>query len=280
MEIALKTETKRAFKRVQGKVKRFRTYARHTVPSAVVCLHTNLFHCSTQKTASQWIRRIFQNIYAYTGLDEYALKELPERIQDIRIDKPFPRWTVVTQLYIGYTTYRDMPKPDSYRTFYVLRDLRDIVASEYFSLLYSHSLIAGIGHHRQTLSELSQSEGLIYTINYLRDFGLFDVQRSWIDQCDDPNVKFFHYEDLTNDEELFLIHLFQHCDIVVPRTKVQHLIQSHGFKAMTGREQGQENIKDHYRKGIARDWEHYFDDQCLEHFHQVTGDLVTTLGYH
>ncbi|MEO1006544.1 MAG: sulfotransferase domain-containing protein, partial [Cyanobacteria bacterium J06638_38] len=40
-----------------------------------------------------------------------------------------------------------------------------------------------------------------------------------------------------------------------------------------------ENIKSHYRKGISGDWKNYFDNSTLNHFQQVTGNLVETLGY-
>lgn len=270
---------KRTLNRVRGKAHRAQTYLRHSLHLGPNCPHVNLYHCSTQKTASQWLRLILRSVYAYSGLDEYAYAAYPERTQDIHITQPFPRWTFVSQLYIDYATYCEMPKPDSYRTFYILRDPRDIVVSEYFSLLYSHSLVGNIPQQRRALSAMSQSDGLVYTIKILRDFGLFDAQRSWIDHCDDPLVKIFHYEELTHSEEKFLTCLFQHCDLAVPLAEVQRLIRLHGFKALTGRERGQEDIHDHYRKGIAGDWSNYLDVRCLEEFAQATGDLVTVLGY-
>jgi Sulfotransferase domain len=35
----------------------------------------------------------------------------------------------------------------------------------------------------------------------------------------------------------------------------------------------------HYRKGVAGDWQNYFDSSLRRHFREVTGDLLDVLGY-
>jgi hypothetical protein len=123
------------------------------------------------------------------------------------------------------------------------------------------------------------SDGLVYTIRHLQDFGLFDAQRSWLEGCDDPRIKILRYEDLAEDEASFLVALFSHCDIDVSRSEVDELVKRNGFKAMTHREQGQEDQHEHLRKGISGDWQNYFDDQIKAKFDDVTIDLLDSLGY-
>lgn len=264
---------------LRQKAYRTRTHLKHLSSANRVCPHTNIYHCTTQKTASQWIRQIFRAAYAYTGLDEYAFSELPETIQDVRIEKSFPKWMFVSQLYIDYETYRLMPKPGSYRTFYIVRDPRDIVISWYFSVRYSHKPIGEIPIHRAKLAELSQSEGIIYAVQHLEEYGLFKAQRSWLERCADPHVKIFRYEALAQDEAAFLTQMFQHCNVPIPPSDIQALVRQYGFEAVTGREHGQEDQQNHLRKGISGDWKNYFDAECERAFARITGDLIAVLGY-
>ena len=264
---------------LKQKVRPARRYLRHALREGGVCPHTNIYHCTTQKTASQWIVGIFDSLHSRTDLDTYACDDTPETMSGYHFTKPFPRWSFVTNLYIPFETYRAIPKRGSYRTFYILRDPRDIVVSWYFSTLYSHPLIGDIAFRRAELSRRSQQEGLIYGITHLDEYGVFSAQRGWIDQSDDSNVKIFRYEELAGNEQQFLRALLQHCNISVTQEEIQSLVKAKGFEAAAGRKRGDENTKQHLRKGIAGDWHNYFDEACLETFARVTGDLVPRLGY-
>ncbi len=46
-----------------------------------------------------------------------------------------------------------------------------------------------------------------------------------------------------------------------------------------GRQRGQEDQSNFYRKGQVGDWVNYFDDRCVEAFNQCAGDLAGELGY-
>jgi hypothetical protein len=100
----------------------------------------NIYHCCTQKTASQWFRGIFADpVFAdYTGLESVPFIDLGLRGTSIKT--AFPVGSVVTHLYIDYPTYQAIPKPERFRVFFVMRDPRDAVVSWYFSARYSHAL--------------------------------------------------------------------------------------------------------------------------------------------
>lgn len=245
--------------------------------------YENIYYCCTQKTASQWLKEVFSDftVYKYTGLEVFPFTQVVLPLQDARFDGPLPKRTIGTHLYIDYATYQSIPKPDKYKTFFILRDPRDIVVSWYFSIRYSHSLIDGILEYRNELEKLGVNEGLKYSIDKLDDVGLFSLQRSWINISEDcEKVNIFRHEDLASDNPPFLKHLFDYLNIIMPDKEFIALCDRHRFQRYSGdRKQGAEDPKSHYRKGVSADWRNYFDSSTMTYFRQVTRDLLEVLEY-
>jgi len=243
--------------------------------------YDNIYHCCTQKTATQWIRAIFTDpiAYRYTGLDVLPYPHLGLRFA--HFDSPFPRRTFAATLPIDYPTYLSIPKPERYKTFFILRDPRDIVVSWYFSAKYSHLPFGPIPGLRGDLENLDLREGLRYMIDKLEDWGSFWAQRSWMEVTEDrENIKIYRYEDLASDNRSFLQQLFDYLDIAMPEKDFTVLYERHTFvKHSRGRKQGEEDLYSHYRKGMAGDWKNHFDRSTMAYFRQVTEDLLEVLGY-
>lgn len=181
--------------------------------------YENIYYCCTQKTASQWFNVVFSDpiVHKYTGLDVFPFDQVVDRLQDARFYGPFPKYTIGSHLYIDYPTYLTIPKPAKYRTFFILRDPRDIVVSWYFSVRYSHPIIGKLPKFRNDLENLSLSEGLKYSIDKIGEAGLFDAQRSWMHVSEDrENIRIFRYEDFVRDDCSFLKQLFDYLDIEMP----------------------------------------------------------------
>lgn len=264
--------------------------------------YRNVYHCCTQKTASQWFKGLFldQIFYEYTGLDVYSFVDwrqdvirefLDDGLPMIEVSTrlyegcsdllPLPDLTVGAHLYVGYETYMALPKPANYRTFFILRDPRDIVVSWYFSTLYSHGPSPHIERCRRALEEVSLEDGLRYSIDTIEGFGLFDGQKSWVEGVtEDESARIFFYEDFAADNLVFCRELFEYLDVSLPDSQWKTLLKRNSFETYTGgREAGKEDIHSHYRRGVAGDWERYFTDRVISHFQAVTGDLVEILGY-
>ena len=240
----------------------------------------NVYHCCTQKTASQWFRALFQDptFHAHTGLVPRPYVQLG--LDQASITEPFPAGTIATHLYVNHQTYADIPKPADYRTFFVLRDPRDAVVSWYFSALHSHIPVHPIPELRAGLSERDRSDGFCFLIDRLDAFGTFRAQRSWIEAAPDPRVAILRYEDLVADTAGFLNRLFAHLGMDVPRHVTLGLAANYGFARFSGgRQPGTEDPANHYRKGVAGDWRHHFDARIAAHFKARTGDLIEVLGY-
>jgi hypothetical protein len=243
--------------------------------------YQNIYYCCTQRTGSQWFKRVFRDpaVYRHTGLAVHEYREIG--LNEARFEGPLPEGTICTHLYINYPTYLAIPKPPRHKTFFVLRDPRDIAVSWYFALKYSHGPTPTVLALRQRLEGLDLDDGLRFSIDSLAELGLFDAQRSWaLAPRNQDNVRLLRYEDMVADTPGFVEGLLRYLDIDMPAAAFAELYDRHDFKKMTGgRERGTEDRHDHYRKGVAGDWRNYLHAGLLAYFMNVTGDLLDVLGY-
>ena len=66
----------------------------------------------------------------------------------------------------------------------------------------------------------------------------------------------------------------------IPEEKLVSIVQANSFSNLTGgREQGEENVKSHYRKGKPGDWKNHFTHEHRESFRERFGDVLIRLGY-
>lgn len=251
----------------------------------------NVYHCCVQKTASRWVRRILtdRRVFRYSGLRTFDYHRGPRGTADhrgpteIRITEPLPRRRIATPLYVDYTCFRELPKPRSYRAFFVSRDPRDIVVSWYFSMKNSHPTMGGaLSPLRAELRSQSREDGLRTAIDRLEGkAGLFDALRSWSEAFQgDTDLLHVRYRDLTGarSRETWR-ELLDHCDVPVPDETLAELLSEHSFRKLSGRRKGNEDVQAHLRKGVAGDWRNHFTEKVLDHFEAVAGDVVVRLGY-
>jgi hypothetical protein len=255
-------------------------------PAAHTSRFTNVYHCTIQKAASQWVQAIladertfhYSNLFHALGEDAQAKTIVSH---DRKIKAPFPIRTIVSPLYITYESYRSIPTNGPSRAIYVMRDPRDLIVSNYFSLRYSHVPIGAILSTREHLEKLDESAGLHQMIEWYQSLGGFAGMLSWAQAAArDPDILVIQFETLTGmhskDE---WARIFSFFDIHMPPEVLQAVLEDHSFEAKAGRKQGQEDKSSHYRKGIAGDWKNHFNEQILPYFKEVTGDLVVRLKY-
>ena len=247
--------------------------------------YENVYYCCTQRTGSQTLRAVFQDhtFWQWSGLrvKPYFELGLREARAHKRLRRAFPRHTLACHLYLDYPTYRSIPKPSRYKTFFVMRDPRDAVVSFYYAALVSHTPVYPIPRMRADLQTLDKRAGLRYVIDSLDEFGYFEAQRSWVsaEANADENVRVFRYEDRAANESRFLRELFAYLEVPMPDKELRHLASRFSFEAITGRTKGTEDISHHLRKGTPGDWRAEFDDEILAYFGEATQDLVQVLGY-
>lgn len=239
----------------------------------------NIYHCCTQRTASQWLRGIFDDarFVKYTGLRTIPYTELGLRYADLHL--PFQTRSVVAHLYVSYPTFECLPKPEHFFAFFILRDPRDVVTSWYFAARYSHRLVWPINEMREVLAHLNVTDGFNYVIDQLDAFGTFEAQRSWVVHAT-GETPILRYEKIAADNVAFLTDLFCRMHINMSEPEFRALCEAHSFTTKThGRQQGEVDDNSHYRVGIAGDYQNHFTPAIMAHFRQVTGDTLEALGY-
>jgi hypothetical protein len=249
----------------------------------------NVYHCCVHKTGSQWIRKVLADpdVYRRTGLRPYAYApRLPperrgRRYGELRFDEAFPARTIVSPLYIDAEGFVGIPKPGTWRAFFVARDPRDIVVSWYFSALRSHPTLSNpsLQRTRERLAGMSEEAGLIFAVHRLAEHGLFEALRSWWDARPD-GVLLVRYEDLIGSaaEEAWA-RLLDHCDVALDGEGRRELLSRYSFERLSGRRPGEENPGSKLRKGVAGDWRARFTPAVRRAFEEAVGDLPTRLGY-
>lgn len=252
---------------------------------------SNIYHCCVQKTGSQWIKAILSDelVLKKTGMSVYTYhKHLPNKGGETRkltertFDKPFPENCMLSPLYMDYSSYLSIPKPTYYRTFCMIRDPRDIIVSWYFSVKYTHALMGKIPEHRERLNKISLEEGLIYCLEYLYGYGLFEALKSWVKEPgDDLHIKLFRFEDTVDVNQRYSVFadLFSHCCIPITRREIKNLMKKYSFNQMQQKTKKSKQGISHYRKGVPGDWQEYFNERVNDVFKKHLGNLVKELGY-
>lgn len=245
----------------------------------------NIYHCCVHKTGSQWIKALLSDeiVLEKTGMSVYTYQKHlptkgdPRKLTERIFDEPFPKDSIVTPLYLDYHSYTSIPKPVNYKTFCIIRDPRDIIVSWYFSVKDSHPPMGKIPEHRKMLHQLSLRDGLIYCMEYLKDFGLFETLRSWVNAPGAADILLLRFEDIVDVNRQFSIfsRLLAHCRIPLTENEMTGLLDKYRFDRL----QKKNKKVSHYRKGTPGDWKNYFDEKLRRQFTKLANDLITQLGY-
>jgi sulfotransferase family protein len=227
-----------------------------------------VLHITHKKAGSQWIYRIFKD----------SCKDLyvpPQGEFSHLLQTPIQPGRVYPTVYATRQQLHEISFPCPVRRFIVIRDLRDVMVSMYFSLKISHPLGFGVDLHREVLNTMELDEGMLYTLK--KSAFNADIIRSWV-PGKDPIIR---YEDmLENDEAILTQVLIEHCGLPIERAKLVEAIRANRFEKLAGgRQRGQEDVTAHERKGIVGDWRNYFSKRIKDEFKRLYGDVLISSGY-
>lgn len=246
----------------------------------------NIYHCCIQKSASQWIKGILADpiIFKNTGLKIHNLpREVQQKLLTLTKDNYFelslPERKIISPIYCYYENFQLMKKPENYRAFYVIRDPRDLLISQYYSMKNIHKRSAYFDNVRPILNKLGKEEGIIFTIKKLVENRYWERLRDWGNKGD-INTIIIKYENLIGKSfPKGLRKILNHLKIELPEQEFNTLIRNHSFSKLTGRKEGTESSASHLRKGISGDWKNHFTKEINDEFYLATQDLVDYLGY-
>jgi len=268
-------------------------------------------YCGHHKCASTWIEDICFYVCSELRLNYeilYDAKDFNYDLQKYIDDKGLD--------FVCYANadYEYVKKVKNYRGFHVVRDPRDIVVSAYFSHLHSHATEAWpeLIDYREKLKAQDQNLGLFTEIDFRAQ--QFQEMMSWPER--DPNIIELKMEDLTLNAYKIYTQLFDFLNLVdtknytapkrisylfhkvmrkmekvtginifppLPQLPVERLlgvVWEHEFSRISGgRKAGQEDIKSHYRKGVAGDWVNHLSAEHLAYFCERYEAVLFKYGY-
>ncbi len=186
---------------------------------------------------------------------------------------------------------------NAYRGFHVIRDPRDVIVSGYYSHMNSHptrdwpELIP----HRETLKKLPKEEGLLCEMQFSSRLPTDGVElhpfrsiREW-DYESDAMLE-FKFEHLIESPFEHFCRIFDFLGLLqsdaapepakVSRSALRGIVDANGFsKQAGGRPRGDENVNNHYRKGVAGDWKNHFGERLKQQCKDAFGELLLRTGY-
>jgi hypothetical protein len=218
--------------------------------------------------------------------------------------------------FYGNADFRYIPALKFYRGFHVVRDPRDIIVSAYYSHKYSHPTKdwPELVRHREILNSVDKDSGLIEEIHFREE--QFNEMASWPKPTEGDPILQVRMEDLTANPYLEFQKVFEHLgllrgeslskpeallyffglsvsdilrrlNISVPRSsrgippeRLFAILWNHRFEKMAGgRQQGSEDKKKHYRKGVAGDWRNHFKEDHIELIKSKYNAVILKYGY-
>jgi hypothetical protein len=232
------------------------------------------------KCATQWIRRIATDICKVTGRELLVFNGPKQFGGDLVAAIGDPSSTFLCYMNADLTYVRPLERTyPTFRGFHIIRDPRDVVVSTYYSHLYSHPLFEGLEEKREKLKSISKDEGLTFVLRDRRH--QFTAMLEW--DYAQPNVLELRMEDVTADATWEVPRIVDFLGLGaldgLDKAAVQDIVAAHDFTIMAGRNQGEEDVMSHYRKGVKGDWMNHFRPQHVAYFKKHYGELLMRLGY-
>ncbi|MEN1681144.1 MAG: sulfotransferase domain-containing protein [Planctomycetota bacterium] len=246
----------------------------------------NVFHCCVQRTGSRWLLRVLSDpiIYRYSGLTQQPYPQLPSRLRRDAAGKPLPPklrpHTIIGPLYYDFGTFTQLTRPENYRAFFVLRDPRDMVVSNYFSTRDTHRLNPLIAERRHALKQISEEEGLLQIIQWQGEDNLFGSIESWFRGQEEhgEQVRVFRYEDITGERQSEVLReLLAFIGVDLPEEDFARLREKYSLQAMRGGKTGEVVANSHYRSGKPGGWRKHFTDAVAERLAAAAGSGARAL---
>jgi Sulfotransferase domain len=232
-------------------------------------LDATLFHITHWKAATHWIQLILKDAFPKHTLmpRSYFDSDLSVRVIPNRV---YPAACMMKE------AFDSLELPANTRRFVVIRDLRDVVVSAYFSIRYSHKAAPYVERDRRILESLDQDNAMLYLIRTWA-FTSAAIQRSWLS----AHEPFFKFEDITkNPTENFRKIFLEHWGLTIDTAVLDEVLARHHFSRYSGgRDKGNEDINSHYRKGTAGDWRLHFSAKTKAEFKRLFNDVLVLGGY-
>lgn len=156
----------------------------------------------------------------------------------------------------------------------IVRDGRDIAVSQAFfeqSYFSTGRAFTEEGDKRRLTDAFVAEVATSYAVYYASIRRLAAAHPS--------SVAIYSYEDLTVRPEETAAALFRFLDVSDHPAVIEHCMRASDFKAMSGRNKGEEDAGSFFRKGIVGDWQNVFSAEQRRMFDDIAGEVLREFGY-
>jgi hypothetical protein len=234
-----------------------------------------VIHITLHKCGSQWIRDVLcaAEILRFSGMS-YSGETFDFLTKgQIELSKGEFSGPIYSMNRVEWQCW----KSPGDKAIVVLRDPRDRLVSNLFSMLYSHSTNTRVECLRNILSGISNHDKRIKMLiwNFISSVRFY---LTWaINAKDDAFV--MRYESFLQDQRGEFRRILDWLGWYVPDEVLYAVVEKLSFKTRSGRSPGETDIFSHYRRGVEGDWRNHFSRENGRLWELLYPGFLTKIGY-
>jgi hypothetical protein len=169
-----------------------------------------------------------------------------------------------------------IPSLDKFKVVLVVRDPRDILVSDYYSIAYSHAIPDGekkeiyLSRRESALASMLDEYVLNSAPKLQSVFERYEMHLFPV--C--PSVHVARYEDMVENFPEWLDSLVSACGMEISKTFRQNLLEKHEARRPKG-----ENIHKHLRKGMPGEHREKLRPETVEQLNNIFEEPLTRFNY-
>ena len=247
----------------------------------------SIIHFSLNKSATQYSRQILEQCAVENNVT-------PVNIHAYAFNSNFPYLNQLSAEEMGkyqhifkpdgylYSTFGGMikgiPEFEKYKIILMIRDPRDILVSEYYSIAYSHTApaIHGNKYERFVRERANAVKSAIDDYAAAENERIYNAMLQYkillIDKY--PNVYLTKYEEMINDFPDWLHNLLDYCELNIRSDAFTALVEKN--ERMRPKD---ENIHQHIRRGKPGEYKEKLNPETIEYLNQKFLPMLLTFKY-
>lgn len=245
----------------------------------------SIIHFSLNKSATQYVKKtlnvcVQESAMVQVHIQDYAFASQFPYLDQLSVDEMQEYKHIFKPKGYLYSAFGGLVEGidnlDQYRVVLMVRDPRDIIVSDYYSIAYSHpeptsisSKYEGFHINRKLVKHQSLEEFALQSWEKIN--GILERYRDQL-LIKYPHVYVTKYEDMVSDFESWLSDLIRACQLEVSQKLKDHLIQQYYISRPK-----KENQQSQFRKGVSGDYKNKLSDETISFLNEK---FSTVLDYY
>jgi hypothetical protein len=238
--------------------------------------HESFIFFTVHKSASMLMENFLCDVSKETGMPQIDINGYFATQGDAGIEKQkekeFLQKIFKKQGYVygPLRFYLPVPELEKYPVILLLRDPRDVLTSQYYSIRATHPLITKKLIERRKIALKSSVDEHVrsQTPRFVKTYNEY-IQNV----LGKPNVLFLKYEDMVNDFGTFIEKINIHCRLNLSAEQIAKLDRTKTFET-----QGEDRSQ-HKRKVTPGDYKEKLQPATIEWLNKEFDDILKTLNY-